>query len=75
MSEPHYLDMSYRCRATQHVFDFGYIANFWASYINAPIDKSMYFVGGLDSQQELWSQFCTQRHNLDSTVRYGTACE
>lgn len=69
VSEPHYLDMTYRCRATQHVFPFDYIACFWASYINAPIDKSLYFLGGLESQKELWSQFCTQKHNLHSTLR------
>ena len=45
---PHYLDLSFRCVAHQPVFPRGYLALFWASYMNAPADKSMYFLGGLD---------------------------
>lgn len=62
---PHYVDMTFRCRATQHAFANGYIGLFWASYLNAPEDKSMYFRG-----QGLWQQLCTQRHNDQSTVRH-----
>lgn len=62
---PHYLDMTFRCRATQHVFTHGYIGLFWASYMNAPEDKSMYF-----RQGGLWQQHCTPQHNHDSTVRH-----
>jgi hypothetical protein len=67
---PHYLDMSFRCVAQKPVFPRGYLALFWASYINAPADKSMYFLGGLDGQKNLWTQFCTQWHNDQSTVRH-----
>src|SRR5437867_3348926 len=42
-SAPHYVDMEYRCVAHQHVFKRGYIGLFWANYINAPDDKSIYF--------------------------------
>jgi hypothetical protein len=62
---PHYLDFSFRCRATQHAFAHGYIGLFWASYINAPDDKSLYFRGG-----GTWQQLCTQQHNDESTVRH-----
>ncbi|HXG13048.1 MAG TPA: hypothetical protein VNK04_25040 [Gemmataceae bacterium] len=62
---PHYLDFSFRCVPTQHAFAHGYIGLFWASYINAPEDKSIYFRGG-----GLWQQLCTQRHNDESTVRH-----
>jgi len=68
LSEPHYLDMTFRCRAHRDVFSRGYLSLFWASYINAPADKSMYFLGGLDSQKNLWTQFCTQWHNDQSSV-------
>lgn len=68
--EPHYLDMTYRCVAHQHVFHRNYIGLFWASYINAPSDKSMYFLGGLEKQGNLWTQLCTQQHNGESTVRH-----
>lgn len=69
---PHYLDMSFRCVAHQHVFPRGFMGLFWASYINAPPDKSMYFLGGPDgpSAAPLWTQLCTPYHNRDSTVRH-----
>ena len=67
---PHYLDMSFRCVAHQHVFPRGYLSLFWASYMNAPADKAMYFLGGLDGQKNLWTQLCTQWHNDQSTVRH-----
>jgi hypothetical protein len=67
---PHYLDMTFRCVPRQPVFPRGYLALFWASYINAPSDKSMYFLGGLDGQKNVWTQFCTQWHNDQSTVRH-----
>lgn len=60
---PHYIDFTFRCRPTQHVFQYGSIGLFWASYINAPEDKSMYFRG-----DQRWQQLCTQRHNDQSTV-------
>lgn len=62
---PHYLDMTFRCEPTQHAFAHGYIGLFWANYINAPEDKSIYFRGGGN-----WQQLCTQRHNDESTVRH-----
>jgi hypothetical protein len=62
---PHYIDMTFRCIATQHLFTNGYIGLFWASYINAPDDKSMYFRGS-----RLWQQLCTQRHNDESTLMH-----
>lgn len=67
---PHYLDMTYRCVAHQHVFHRGYIGLFWASYLNAPDDKSMYFFGGGEGQAAGWTQLCTQQHNDQSTVRH-----
>jgi hypothetical protein len=63
LAEPHYLDFHFRFRPTQHAFAHGYIGLFWASYINAPEDKSIYF-----RQGGLWQQLCTQQHNDESTV-------
>jgi hypothetical protein len=57
--------MTFRCVPTRHVFAHNYIGLFWASYINAPDDKSMYF-----RQGRMWHQLCTQRHNDESTVRH-----
>jgi hypothetical protein len=63
LAAPHYVDMTFRCRPTQHAFAHGYIGLFWASYMNGPEDKSMYFRSG-----GRWEQLCTQRHNDESTV-------
>lgn len=60
---PDAIDFAFRCRATQHVFKRGYIGLFWASYINAPEDKSMYFRGRAG-----WQQHCTPAHDVLSTV-------
>jgi hypothetical protein len=57
--------MTFRCKPTQHAFSFGYIGLFWASYINAPEDKSIYFRGF-----DQWRQLCTQEHYDESTVRH-----
>ncbi|MBM4004357.1 MAG: hypothetical protein FJ295_13905 [Planctomycetes bacterium] len=71
ITPPYYLDMEFRCRAHQPLFPRGYLTLFWASYINAPSDKSIYFQGGLEGQKPpLWTQFCTQFHNDQSTVRH-----
>ena len=65
-----YLDMFFRCRIHGGPFPYDYLALFWASYINAPEDKSMYFLGTLDGKTEQWLQLCTQFHNDQSTVRH-----
>lgn len=62
---PHYVDMHFRFRATQHAFRHGYIGLFWASYIHGPEDKSMYFRLGRH-----WQQLCSQTHNDESTARH-----
>ncbi|MCB1229853.1 MAG: hypothetical protein KDN19_06285 [Verrucomicrobiae bacterium] len=69
---PHYVDLSFRCRATQHVFTHDYIGLFWASYMNAPADKSLYFRGGMlgRGQPNYWQQLCSPAHNRDSTARH-----
>src|SRR5438128_109454 len=65
-----YLDMHFRCMPHQHDFPRGWMGVFWASYINAPPDKFMYFRGGLDEQKDSWMQLCTPWHNDQSTVRH-----
>lgn len=62
---PHYVDFTFRFKPHQHVFEYGYIGLFWASYINAPENKSIYF-----RDPKGWVQLCTQEHNNQSTVRH-----
>ena len=63
LREPDAIDCHFRFRATQHVFKRGYLGVFWASYINAPDDRSMYLRG-----KNQWLQHCTPAHDVLSTV-------
>jgi hypothetical protein len=60
---PHYIDLTFRCKPHQHVFSYGYLGLFWASYIDAPENKAIYF-----RDDKGWVQFCTQTHYDQSTV-------
>ncbi len=70
LGAPHYLEMDFRCRPHEANFPRGYLSLFWASYLNAPDDKSLYFLGGPDERKNQWTQLCTQWHNDQSTVRH-----
>ncbi len=64
LSPPHSIDFTFRFKPHQHAFTHGYVGLFWASYINAPEDKSIYFRG----ENKAWLQHCTPAHNNQSTV-------
>lgn len=70
LSAPNVLDMHFECVPRKSVFPHGYLSLFWASYIHAPTDKSMYFLGNLADQSPAWIQLCTQFHNDQSTVKH-----
>lgn len=62
---PHYIDVTFRFKPHQHAFRNGWIGLFWASYMNAPENKSLYF-----RDEKGWVQFGTQYHYDQSTVRH-----
>jgi hypothetical protein len=66
--DPYYLDVSFVCEPTLDLFEGGALGLFWANYINAPLDKSIYFLTGPE-ENRTWQQFCTQYHTRDSTVK------
>ncbi|HPO13465.1 MAG TPA: hypothetical protein PLI09_08475 [Candidatus Hydrogenedentes bacterium] len=67
---PQYIDMQFRCIPRKDVFQGGFFGVFWASYINAPEDKSMYFLSaGSSLDKPQWVQLCTQKHGVASSVR------
>lgn len=67
--EPYYIDIAFRCIPRKPTFKDGLMGIFWASYINEPENKSMYFIGpGGTLDKPKWFQFCTQRHDHCSTV-------
>jgi hypothetical protein len=63
LGEPDAIDFEFTFRAHQHAFARKFVGLFWASYINAPEDKSMYLRG-----KNLWLQHCSPAHNSVSTV-------
>ena len=68
-AEPYVIDMRYRCIPRRAVFEGGFMGVFWASYIQAPENKSIYFLReGSTLDDPSWVQFLTQEHGRDSTV-------
>lgn len=69
LSEPHYLDMRFRCVPHKSGLKGNLLGVFWASYIQYPQDKSIYFLTeGSSLEKPMWFQYCTLKHNRDSTV-------
>lgn len=70
LREPYYIDVTYTARPHKTGYAGGFLGVFWASYMNAPEDKGMYFLQeGSSLAAPQWVQFCTQQHGRDSTVR------
>lgn len=67
--DPYYLDVTFACVPRADHFEGGAFGLFWASYINAPLDKSIYFLRPGQDGETIWQQFCTQYHTHNSTVR------
>lgn len=71
LQAPHYIDFNFRGVAHKNVFIGGYIGLFWASYINAPENKSIYFRGRFPgSNRTHWIQAYTQWHDNESTFMH-----
>ena len=69
LSEPHYVDMRFRCVPHKAGLKGNLLGVFWASYIQYPQDKSIYFLSeGSTLDKPMWFQYCTLKHNRDSTV-------
>ena len=69
LREPYYIDVSFRCIPKEAVFKDGLMGIFWASYINEPDNKSIYFIGpGGTLDKPKWLQFCAQQHDHFSTI-------
>lgn len=70
LHEPCYVDMTFRCVPHKADLAGGALGVFWASYIHEPLDKSIYFLAaGSSLDKPTWTQYCTQEHGRDSTVR------
>lgn len=74
VKDPYYIDFAYRCIPRKDAFEGGFMGVFWASYINAPLDKSICFLdAGSTLDDPHWVQYCTQAHGRDSTVVHENA--
>ncbi len=70
LSPPHYVDMEFRLVLREDALRYDYLACFWASYMRAPHDRAMYFLGRPREQTmgEGWQRLMTREHNDQSTV-------
>ena len=66
---PHYIDITFRCILhDKHYFRHGYAGFFWASYINAPPDRNIYFKGFTGSESvDKWISAFSEKHGTEST--------
>jgi hypothetical protein len=69
MVPPHYIDVNFRCIIkSAEFFKHGYAGIFWASYINSPEDKKIYFKGsGKESDEIEWIGALSTKHGVAST--------
>lgn len=64
-----HIDFSFRCRPHRENYSGDFLGTFWASYLNGPLNKSIYFLDAQSNRESpVWRQFNTQAHNRDSTV-------
>lgn len=68
---PHYIDIIFRCRLhNQQYFPHGYIGMFWASYINNPPDRNIYFSGLTEGRSDhYWISAFSEKHGIKATHR------
>lgn len=65
--DPHYVDFHFACVPHKKLREF--LGVFWASYMNGPHNKGMYFLrAGSTLYEPQWAQLVTHEHNRDSTV-------
>jgi hypothetical protein len=71
LTEPCYIDITFSCIFHDaKYFTHDYAGFFWASYINKPADKSIYFRGVADDQTDVkWISAFSDKHGTKSTHR------
>lgn len=65
---PHYIDVDFRCIFhSDEFFQHGYAGIFWASYINEPTDKKIYFYGRDKESAYQWLEGWSPKHGIKGT--------
>lgn len=69
---PCYIDITFHCILhNKQYFKHGYAGFFWASYINNPPDRNIYFLGVPEGQSvENWISAFSEIHGIKSTHRW-----
>ena len=69
---PHAIDVLYECIPRRAAFENHYLIVFFASYIHAPPDKAIYFLGRDEgtAEGERWIRALSPAHGTASTHRY-----
>ncbi len=69
---PHYLDLDLRMVLREDSLAHDYLLGFWASYINAPEDPAVHFLGRprIEPVGEAWQTLSPPKHYTRSTVCY-----
>jgi hypothetical protein len=69
--EPYYIDVTFQCIIHDSAFfKHNYAGFFWASYINQPDDKTIYFRGKSNfDENQSWIQAYSKEHGVASTHR------
>lgn len=70
LRRPHYLDLDLRLVLRAPTLRYDYLLAFWASYLNAPEDRAMYFLGRPRAEPvgEGWQRLFSEAHYDRSTV-------
>lgn len=63
------IEYTFECVPRKNAYSHGYIGLFWASYINNPADKAIYFNGRPQNSTHAprWIKAITPNHGIDST--------
>jgi hypothetical protein len=71
VTDPCYIDITFRCILHDPgYFRHGYAGFFWASYINKPPDRKIYFKGTAEGCTEVsWIPAFSEKHGAQSTHR------
>lgn len=72
VTAPHYIDITFTCIFhNPDFFQHNYAGLFWASYINQPEDRKIYFKGTTKNQSEVsWIEAYSSKHGLNSTHKH-----
>jgi len=68
---PHYIDVNFKCLIhNAEFFKHDYAGLFWASYIDRPQDKKIYFIGRQEFEKTAnWIEAYSDMHGVKSTHR------